>query len=666
MPPVRCLGLLAGAALLFALPASAEEAVCAPVAKVPLERHLRQLSLDLLGRPPTVEEYQAAKAKGSISAEDVRAMMAQEPFYARMRSYHRALLRSNISASVNDNGNSRVGGTGTGNSALGFANNQSAGLRGINGISCDSFIPQDDCNDATKAPPQDGHSEPAVASKQCRDEQGVPLPVSYDYDTSYYKCTQLDATTTPADLQFASCEALAASATKGNLSYFCDNRRHGDGTLHPYLCEPDPGKPSTSVLKAFEEGGKVTAYVHPNPETNPSLARLDRCTLALGKRNNLKGTFVVQRGCIQREGYVTKPAPFWAATQDPVKVCAIEAQERTVNPYTLESCETARFSGDRTCGCGDRMRRCEIAAVHTARVSSFNQEPERIADSVIRNDEPYFNILTTRRSFLNGTLSEYYRQRQGVGIFSVNAPNAVEALPAVPYTEADTWREYTRDATHSGLLTTPAFLYRFPTQRARVNEFYEAFLCKTFAPAADASLPPPEDACNRENNLAKRCGCNYCHATIEPTGAHWGRFGERSALFLPADQFPRFDPKCRDCALNGDTNCGGECSNYIMQAYDGDGANSLGLLKTYLYRTPDEEKNIESGPQLLVQRMMQTGDLERCAVRRIWAEFLGRPMTAEEQRMYLATFSQDFAKNGHSLKALIERVVMSDAYRRID
>src|SRR5687767_11619609 len=68
----RSLAALAAFTWMLAAPASAEEAVCGPVAKVPLERHLRQLSLDLLGRPPTIEEYRAYQAKGSISAEDIR------------------------------------------------------------------------------------------------------------------------------------------------------------------------------------------------------------------------------------------------------------------------------------------------------------------------------------------------------------------------------------------------------------------------------------------------------------------------------------------------------------------------------------------------------------------------------------------------------------------
>ena len=103
-----------------------------------------------------------------------------------------------------------------------------------------------------------------------------------------------------------------------------------------------------------------------------------------------------------------------------------------------------------------------------------------------------------------------------------------------------------------------------------------------------------------------------------------------------------------------------------MQAYDGDGAQSLGLLKTYLYRTDSEEANIECGPELLVQRMMVTGDLERCAVRRVWTEFIGRPMTFQEEQLYLEKLVNGFASDNHNLKLLIQRLLATDAYRRID
>ncbi|MFP2931049.1 DUF1585 domain-containing protein [Pyxidicoccus sp. 3LG] len=599
-------------------------------------------------------------------------MMAKDEFHTRMRAYHRALLRSNLSASVFDNGNSRMSGTGAETSMLYLGGNSATSLRGVNGTACDATIEQDACLTATQV---DAHAAPLRERvTTCRDEHGIPMPVSFDYDTNFYRCTPL-ATATASSNPVSTCAELANSTTWKKYTNFCDRRgANGDS----FLCLPDPGKNTTAALTVEVLGTNgIIAFQHPDPASRPALTELKRCTLDLELRDNVRGNYMPRRGCIQREGYKMAPQPFWATAGTPatVKVCAIEAQNNAENPWTRASCEAARFTGDRSCGCGDRMRRCEVGninapqnvrSVHDVRVAAFNEEPLRIAESVVKNDEPYFNILTTRRSFVNGTLSEYFRQRQGAGIFNVSAPSSPEAVPSIAYLETDNWKEYTRDASHSGVLTTPAFLYRFPTQRARVNHFYEAFLCKTFSPPADSSLPPPEDACNRENNLAVRCGCNYCHATIEPTGAHWGRYAERGAQFLPPDQFPRFDPKCRDCALAGDTNCGGECSQYVMQAYDGDGASSLGMLKTYLYRTPDEEQNIEAGPQLLVERMLQTGDLERCTVRRIWNEFLGRPMTSEEQRMYLDSLSQDFAKSGHKLKSLIERVVTTDAYRRID
>jgi hypothetical protein len=251
-------------------------------------------------------------------------------------------------------------------------------------------------------------------------------------------------------------------------------------------------------------------------------------------------------------------------------------------------------------------------------------------------------------------------------VWLVTSPTLPTLVPDVPVNDATTWVEYTRDENAAGVLTTAEWLYRFPTQRSRVNQFWQAFLCKSFSPPAGAVVPPPEDSCNRENNLAKRCGCSYCYAIIEPTGAHWGRFGERNAQYLSPEVFPRFSAKCRDCALNGDTTCDNQCGNYVMQAFDGEGASSLGLLRTYLYRTPEEEPNIVGGPRALVEKMLQTGDLERCAVHNAWASLLGRAMTTEEERLYLAGLVDAFAANSHDFKALMLAIMNTDAYRRVD
>jgi hypothetical protein len=630
--------------------------VCLNPPEVGLERHLRQLMLDLLGRPPTIAEYRRIQGEGTVRPELIREMMQQDEFYARMKTYHRTLLKANASAAIFNNNDTRIQTTTDGNRPLETRGNASAALRGRNGQGCDHFIQQDDCNNNR----QDPHAEPAV--KTCRDANGVPLPVSFDYDNTLYSCTQLAATDCNA--------AVTAALIPDKHLYFCDMRRLTTG-LAPHLCLPSTTNLNTAGLtqEVLDVSSRVVAFVNPAPASG-NVARLDRCTLDLRLRNNVRGSYQVQQGCFQREGTVMVQAPFWdtsGVTQ--VAACAIEAQARPVNPVTMESCETSRFMADRSCGCGVGFRRCEAGngSTHTLRVNAINEEPLLITDSVLRRDEDYFNILTTRRGFVNGPLSALYRENQATGVLAITAPADAQVIPARSFTEDPTqWSEYIRDANNSGVLTTPLFLYRFPTVRSRVNHFYEAFLCKHFSPPADATLPPPEDSCNRENNLAKRCGCNYCHATIEPAGAHWGRYGERNAQFLNPLKFPRYDARCRDCALAGNTTCDGDCANYVMQAYDGDGANSLGLLRTYLYRTDEEEPNISGGPRLLVDRMMQTGDLERCAVKNVWGSFLGRPMTTLEQDMYLEDLSRDFASQNHNFKKLIEAVLSTDAYRRID
>ena len=629
--------------------------------QVSLERRLRQLYLDLLGRPPNLDEYRFTQAKGDILEEDVRELMGREEFFTRLKGYHRALLRSNISNSIFANGDTRLQATTDGLKPLEIRGNPSSPLRGRNGAACDHFISQDSCN----ALSEDPHAEPAT--KQCRDALGVPLPVSFDYSTDNYSCTRLDA----PDSGISDCtSAVATGALPDKQLYFCDMRRVGTAaTLAPHLCLPQGNNPVTAAMteEVLDGAGRIIAFR--NPSAPPGqLARLDRCTLDLQLTGGVRGRYAPQKGCVQKEGVVTVAAPYWETSAPTVTMCAIEAQTRDVNPWTMESCESTRFLSDRACGCGVGARRCESGsgAIHNARITALNEEPLQLVDSVLRRDENYFNILTTRRGFVNGTLSQLFRQTQSPTVWQVTSPTQPSLVPDVPLAQADTWVEYTRDEQAAGVLTTGAWLYRFPTQRSRVNQFWGAFLCKHFAPPAGAAVPPPEDSCNRDNNLATRCGCSYCHATVEPVGAHWGRFGERNAQYLEPSIFPKVSAKCRDCALAGNTTCDNECGNYVMQAFDGEGAQSLGLLRTYLYRTPEEEPNIVGGPRLLVERMMQTGDLERCAVQNAWTHLLGRPMTTEEERLYLPGLVDQFAMSNHNFKHLMLRIVATDAYRRVD
>jgi hypothetical protein len=80
------------AALTTVAPARADSPPeCAPGA-VDRFRLLRQLSLDLYGRPPTIDEYEAIRGAADVDADRLRAMMSTDEYFAGVREYHRALL----------------------------------------------------------------------------------------------------------------------------------------------------------------------------------------------------------------------------------------------------------------------------------------------------------------------------------------------------------------------------------------------------------------------------------------------------------------------------------------------------------------------------------------------------------------------------------------------
>jgi hypothetical protein len=70
--------------------------ICAPVEKLDKYRYLRQLTLDLYGRIPTVEEYERLHGLEDVSEAIIDEMVGSPEFYAQLRRYHRSLLWLNL------------------------------------------------------------------------------------------------------------------------------------------------------------------------------------------------------------------------------------------------------------------------------------------------------------------------------------------------------------------------------------------------------------------------------------------------------------------------------------------------------------------------------------------------------------------------------------------
>src|SRR3954463_3245729 len=90
--------------LLLAFGAGAAD-VCVPGDALDKYQYLRRLSLDLRGRVPTVEEYEALDTVGDVPRLLIQTWLATDDFRLAMRRYHEAMLWPNLSnLRINDQG----------------------------------------------------------------------------------------------------------------------------------------------------------------------------------------------------------------------------------------------------------------------------------------------------------------------------------------------------------------------------------------------------------------------------------------------------------------------------------------------------------------------------------------------------------------------------------
>ncbi len=378
------------------------------------------------------------------------------------------------------------------------------------------------------------------------------------------------------------------------------------------------------------------------------------------------GTRVEFEGGVQ-EGWV-EVQPYWAPDTT-VRVCAFDAQTQTPtapNPIdagqpAIPLCAISARANQRECGCGENLRWCQSRVDGTQEliVDSFSEQLLRFVDGIVRDDRPYWEILLSKEVKLNGPLSHYLQHQiwTSLGTFSVLPDNGVN-LVDIPFSETSTWRTTQRSEVHSGVLTLPAFLLRFNTNRARATRFYESFLCVNFAPPP-GGLPNADDPCNTETDLRKRCGCNFCHVTLEPAAAHWGRWAESGFAPLPEQTFPRTR---EDCAGNRqDPICG---AFYITEATLPEEEPFVGELRAYLYADQTLENNIDQGPTAFAQQAVDNGTFATCTTRNLWSMLMGREANEQDTPAIDELAARFQTEHGYKLRALIQDIVRRQEYIR--
>lgn len=369
-----------------------------------------------------------------------------------------------------------------------------------------------------------------------------------------------------------------------------------------------------------------------------------------------------------REGYVMVE-PFWAPGTS-LKVCGFDAQEARFSP-TGTDCSTRAAVGDPGCGCGPNLRWCHTGAVRDAVLRAFAEELEQRVAAHVEADEPYHALLTSRRAFVNGPLTYFWRYHRESSNNVHLVPEAidVDALPAtaidggaLAFGDADTWEPATLPEEHAGVLTHPAYLLRFQTNRARANRFFDAFLCQPFQPP-EGGIPLDDEVAAAQPDVQQRPGCNYCHAILEPAAAHWGRWTQQGGGFLDPGGFPEFRQECYDCSV-GVEPCSDACRfNYVTRALSPEEEGNLGRLQAFEFLRPEHRPNVEEGPAGLVRAGLADGRFTACSVRRTAEWLLGRPLEDGEEE-WTREITAEFLTSDFRYRDLVRAVVRSETYRR--
>lgn len=362
-----------------------------------------------------------------------------------------------------------------------------------------------------------------------------------------------------------------------------------------------------------------------------------------------------------QEGWV-EVAPYWAPDTI-VKVCAFDAEDAEFSPSGVE-CATAEAYNDPGCGCGPDLRWCALSSNKDV-LEAMGTDVDLRVTRVIEEDLSYLELLTGDTGFVNGPLAYFLRNQTSLpgAVRFTELPIDPAVLPDLPFTAEDTWVEIPLGEHHSGVFTSPAYLLRFATNRARANRFYNDFLCQPFV-APEGGIPDvDEEAATLD--LSERAGCNYCHALLEPAAAYWGRWTPSGGGYIDPAIFPAWD---EDCALCGETgsSCSDTCSRfYVTDVLSEEEAPFVGWLKAYEFLDAGLEGHVEEGPQTLVNGAVADGRLPRCVADRTASWLLGRqPGDADEA--WIDDLATDFAASGFRYDQLVKAIVTSEPYRRVE
>jgi hypothetical protein len=394
---------------------------------------------------------------------------------------------------------------------------------------------------------------------------------------------------------------------------------------------------------------------------------------------------------------------------------------REGNPVTIE----CNGSPEGSCGCGAHAIRCHPDFLEYAGFEDFlgfnalgqrrqlAEEPARLFAHLAFFDRSLDELILGHQSVGTTNVQAAYVQQGIVGgrldLFDEQRWWKTEQFigdehdPLHTAGDAESWREYDvstrnpfflaeRDTTFdprvdegplpgipaAGVLTSLGFLNAYPRERLRAARALEIFACE--------QLDPPQGLTFNEyrSDPAVEGSCQHCHRRIDPAAIHFKRYGKSGSAFegfgasylMPGvGTASAWHPPAR--FRTGEYPYGGEPYSHWNRWYTPGTkmtpvteaeaeANPEAIFIDFL--PPDQTllgqvSDGTVGPSGFAKMVVASGAFDRCVVRQLHKQVVGRDIDPTTEVGYLDALTATFVDNGRRARPFIKHLTTSATFR---
>lgn len=229
----------------------------------------------------------------------------------------------------------------------------------------------------------------------------------------------------------------------------------------------------------------------------------------------------------------------------------------------------------------------------------------------------------------------------------------------------------------AGILTSIGFLATFPRERVRASRALETFACEVLSP------PSSQEFNLYVSDPATEGPCQHCHKRIDPAAIHFKRFAKHS------DAFEGFGAKYFMPGIGGEWHWpkvwrtgaypyGYPPFSHWNQWYK-PGSQMTPVSEAVAMTNPEsifidflptdqtllgQTSDGTVGPLGFGKLIVASGAFDRCLVRHLHHQVLGRDIDPATEAGYLDVLTQRFVEGGRQVRPMIKSLTRSDLFRR--